>query len=421
MNLKFLKVKEIFFLLFLISSLLLGFLLNEDTLGGAKNDFYSAFERTIYFKENILFYLRNYEILEYRHSPVFFVFSAAILELLGSEELYRLFHLIIPFIIFIFLFKCFILKFKDIEKNKLILISSIIFLSPTIRSYSIWPDSYLYGLLFFIIAIYHYLVFINSNTKFFNIYQNIIFLSLSSYFMPVFSVFSFYFFINFVRILLNKKLYNKVYLLILFNLLLAVPAFYYIFYLDINFLQSSGEWGLYEKTFSILNVSNKFFYSSCIIFFHLIPFVIIFFKNLKQSFFIFSTIKFYIFTIFLLTTFYFTDYQNIYINLGGGGIFYQIFDQILNFPELQLILIIPISFLFVFLFKNSINNYLLLSLLIFSNFQLTIYHNYFEPILYILFLTLINNENTEKIFYSKNKIYILILFSISYFLISFVK
>jgi len=239
--------------------------------------------------------------------------------------------------------------------------------------------------------------------------------------MPVFSVFSFYFFINFVRILLNKKLYNKVYLLILFNLLLAVPAFYYIFYLDINFLQSSGEWGLYEKTFSILNVSNKFFYSSCIIFFHLIPFVIIFFKNLKQSFFIFSTIKFYIFTIFLLTTFYFTDYQNIYINLGGGGIFYQIFDQILNFPELQLILIIPISFLFVFLFKNSINNYLLLSLLIFSNFQLTIYHNYFEPILYILFLTLINNENTEKIFYSKNKIYILILFSISYFLISFVK
>ncbi len=421
MYLKSIRIKDIIIIIILLSTLVIGFIFNEDSLGGAKYDFYSALERTLYFKENITYYLLNYEVLEYRHSPIFFLFSASILKLLQSEEFYRAFHLIIPVIIFLYLYKSLEIRFTNINKSKIILISSIIFLSPTIRSYSIWPDSYLYGLLFFTISVYYYLVFLKLRTKYFPIYLNIFFLSLSSYFMPTFSVFSLYFFINFSKILLEQKLFSKIYLVIFINLLFALPAIYYLFYLDINFLKSSDEWGLYEKTFSLLNISNKIFYSSNIIFFHLLPFIIIFLDRIKKSYSIFKRKTFYLFLLLFLISYYFSSYENIYLNLGGGGIFYQIFYKIINFHELQLILIIPISFLFIFLFQNRLNNYLLLILLIFSNFQLTIYHNYFEPILYIIFFSLIEYDNLKKYLFLKKNIYLLLLFNFFYLFISLIK
>ncbi len=421
MYLKPTRLKYLIITVILLSTLVIGFIFNEDALGGAKYDFYSAFERTLYFKESTIYYLLNYEILEYRHSPIFFLFSASILKLLESEELYRAFHLIVPVIIFLYLYKSLELRFTDINKSKIILISSIIFLSPTIRSYSIWPDSYLYGLLFFIISVYYYLVFLKLRTKYFPIYLNIFFLSLSSYFMPTFSVFSLYFFINFSKILVEQKLFSKVYLVILINLLFALPAIYYIFYLDINFLKSTNEWGLYEKTFSLLNISNKIFYSSNIIFFHLLPFIIIFLDRIKKSYSIFKNKIFYLFLFLFLISYYFSNYENIYLNLGGGGIFFQIFYRIINFQELQLILIIPISFLFIFLFQNRFNNYLLLILLIFSNFQLTIYHNYFEPILYMALFTLIENDSFKKYLFLEKNIYLLFLFNLFYLFISLIK
>jgi len=421
MYLKPKRIKDIFIIIFLLSTVVIGFIFNEDSLGGAKFDFYSAFERTLYFKENAIYYLLNYEVLEYRHSPIFFLFSASILNLLQNEEFYRVLHLSIPVIIFLFLYKSLIIRFIKINKSKILLVSSIIFLSPTIRSYSIWPDSYLYGLLFFTISVYYYLVFLKLRTKYYPIYLNIFFLSLSAYFMPTFSVFSLYFFINFSKILVKKKLLSKVYIIILINLFFAIPAIYYIFYLDINFLKSSDEWGLYEKTFSLLNISNKIFYSSNIIFFHLLPFIIIFFDKIKKSYFIFNNKNFYFLIFLLLISYYFSSYENIYLNLGGGGIFYQIFYKIVKLQELQLILTIPIAFLFIFLFQNKFNNYLLLILLIFSNFQLTIYHNYFEPILYIIFFTLIQNKNLKKYLFLQKNIYLLFFFYFIYLCISLVK
>ena len=421
MYLKSKKIKEIIIIIALLSTFVIGYIFNEDSLGGAKFDFYSAFERTLYFKESAIYYLLNYEVLEYRHSPIFFLFSASILNLLQSEEFYRAFHLIIPGIIFLFLYKSIEIRFTNINKSKIILLSSIIFLSPTIRSYSIWPDSYLYGLLFFTISVYYYLVFLKVRTKYYPIYLNIFFLSLSAYFMPTFSVFSIFFFINFSKILVEQKLLSRVFSIILINLFFALPAIYYIFYLDINFLKSSDEWGLYEKTFSALNISNKIFYSSCIIFFHLLPFIIIFFDKLKKSYFVFKNKNFYFFIFLFLISYYFSNYENIYLNLGGVGIFYQIFYKVIKFQEFQLILIIPIAFLFIFLFQNKFNNYLLLTLLIFSNFQLTIYHNYFEPILYIILFTLIKNQNIKKYLFLEKNIYLLFFFNFVYLLISLVK
>ena len=176
-----------------------------------------------------------------------------------------------------------------------------------------------------------------------------------------------------------------------------------------------------EKTFSFLNFSNKFFYSSSIIFFHLIPFFFIFLNRIKSNFSLFKDKKFILISLFLLLTFFFSDYDNIYNNLGGGGIFYIILSQIINSPNLQLLLIIPISYIFVFLFQKSSFNYLILFILLFSNFQLTIYHNYFEPIIYLVLFTLILNSNFGKELFSYKNLNILIIFNCCFLFISFIK
>lgn len=416
-----LKLKNFIIPIILFFTIILGFIFNEDSLGGAKNDFYSHLERTLLFKQDFFYYFINYDTLEHRHSPIFFIFSSKILNFSKSVEIFRFLHLLIPLLIYFFFYLCLKIRFNKIDDKKLALISSLIFISPTIRSYSIWPDSYLYGILFFTISIFYFLIYKYQTYSFSKIFLNIFFLSLSSYFMPIFSIFSVYFFFDFLIFFLKRKLFKEIFLVIFFNLVLALPAFYYIFFLDINFLRSSGEWGLTEKTFSFLNFSNKFFYSSSIIFFHLIPFFFIFLNRIKSNFSLFKDKKFILISLFLLLTFFFSDYDNIYNNLGGGGIFYIILSQIINSPNLQLLLIIPISYIFVFLFQKSSFNYLILFILLFSNFQLTIYHNYFEPIIYLVLFTLILNSNFGKELFSYKNLNILIIFNCCFLFISFIK
>ena len=71
---------------------------------------------------------------------------------------------------------------------------------------------------------------------------NIITLAISSYIKINFSVFSIFFIIKFI---LFYKYYTKeTASFILLNILLSLPAFYYIVYLDINFFKESAAIGL---------------------------------------------------------------------------------------------------------------------------------------------------------------------------------
>jgi len=185
---------------------------------------------------------------------------------------------------------------------------------------------------------------------------------------------------------------------------------------------STGEWGLYEKTISILNISNKFFLSSNIIFFYLIPFLYYFFQS--KNFSLISENKyilFFLFSIYLLACTQ-LNYDNIYLNLSGGGILYILFDRILGLPFLQIITISLFVLLIVFIFKKNFFNILIILILIFSNIQLTIYHNYFDPLTYILIFTLINNEKLFNIIFNNNKnIYSLIILNSFFLVLSLLK
>ena len=169
---------EIVFILFLFASLIVGFYLNEDTLGSAKADFASNLLRTIYLKDNLFSDNFSVNYLNTRHSPFFFFYSSLILRIVEVDELFRILHLFLPILIFLYLYKSLCLRFNNINNKKLFMLSSIIFISPTVRSYSIWIDSYLLGLLFFVLSVYTFLKFLKFRNEI-NIYLNIFFLAVA--------------------------------------------------------------------------------------------------------------------------------------------------------------------------------------------------------------------------------------------------
>ena len=147
------------------------------------------------------------------------------------------------------------LKFKNIEKSYLILLALVIFLSPTFRSLSIWPDSRLPGLLFFTTTIYFFLKYEETKSEKF-IWLTSLFLVISSYISPYISLFFFYFFYN----IFKQISFSKVLLFFLFNLILAFPMFVYIFIMGVDFISSGQTPALDNQRISLIIILQIKFY-----------------------------------------------------------------------------------------------------------------------------------------------------------------
>ena len=395
--------KEFFFLFFLYLTLLLSFFLGENSTGGAKIDFPVNKQLIFDFSENLIGTLLSYNEYSHRHSPVFLILLSLFKKAGLNIDFIRIIHLHLSLLLPIVFFQSLKIKYLNYNKKIFIFLISLIFLSPTFRTLAIWPDSRLLGLVLFTLSIYYFLKFEDSKDFKFAIY-NVFFLALSAYISPNFSVFSLFFLIKFI---LNYGIFSKKILILIFiNLVLAFPAFYYIFVLDIKFFLKSAAAGIAEGERIIFNnLFNDILITFSIIFYYLIPFL--FFKIIKinnvvdPKNIIIST------SIFLICVFNF-DYNYFYT---GGGIFYKFS----YFFFLNNYLFYLISF-FAILITNSLisKNYLnilLFVIIIFNNPQYTIYHKYFDPFLLIVFLTIFNfNIDLEKIFHKKNHLFIFAYF-----------
>jgi len=171
----------------------------------------------------------------------------------------------------------------------------------------------------------------------------------------------------------------------------ALPAIYYVFILDINFLKKSAAIN-FDKNDRIFfnNIFNDILITFTIIFFYILPF-------LKEKIIIFSKI-FNIYNIFIsvilfLFCIYFFDYKYDY---SGGGIFFKISNFIFNNNIFFYIIgLISIIVFFPFLLKNK-ENFIIFILILVNNPQYTIYHKYFDPFLLILFFSLFNFQISLK-------------------------
>ena len=388
-----LKFNNFYILVLFYLSLIIGFYFGEDLNYGATQDWWGTNYPVI---RDLSFDLKNtllnYEDYGHRHSPFYLIFLSFFRKIGFSYDLIRFFHLNISLFLVYFFYKCLILKFSNTDKKLLLILSLCIFLSPTFRSLAIWPDSRIIGLTFFVLSIYEFLKFQKKPLKKY-LFKNLIYLIISSYISPNFSIFIIYFFYHYM-----KKTDLKILTLIMFfSIISALPAFYYLFVLEVNFL-TAGTPGLYENQSIDLNFnfSNKILIISSIILFQLIPFIIS--RNFTYDFIKSINKNLPIIIIIFLINVIFFDYV---LTFTGGGFFFQISNILFQnniffyfFSFLSLLLL-------AYFIRNNINNFLIFICLIISNVQNTIYHKYYDPLIMILFFTILNTDFNKRFFRQK--------------------
>ena len=151
-------ITNTFIFIVLYSSFIIGFILNEDSAGGAIVDYSFHLGVREFFLNDTLYGLKNYLETGAVHSPIFIVLLKYLLFL--GEDFGRLVYL--NFCILIIFFFYISLK-KTFNNNTpfLFLISNFFFLSPYFRSSAIWPGDENLALIFFVCSIYFYLSLIH--------------------------------------------------------------------------------------------------------------------------------------------------------------------------------------------------------------------------------------------------------------------
>ena len=405
--------KNLSIFLFLYLSLILGFCIDENLNFGAIGDWLHTDKPVIEaLSENIKKTLLNYESFGHRHSPLYLIFLSFFYKLGFSLDLIRFLHLNLSVLLIYYFYKCLTFKFEQIDKNILLLISFSLFLSPTFRSLSIWPSSRIIGLIFFVMSIYEFLKYQKFGREKY-LFKNIFYLILSSYISPNFSVFVIYFFFHYIKkenlILIIKYL--------VFCGVLSLPAFYYLFILDINFLTAATPGSSDDEKIGLsLNFANKILIISSIILFHLLPFL--FNKSILNEFKKIENYNFlYFFIIFLISLFYF----NYLPNYTGGGVFFQISYYLFNNNYFFYFVSLISIFILCFFSSKNLNNFLIFLILIVSNLQNTIYHKYYDPLILIIFFTIISSYLSKNFLFKKNNVYYLYFFYIGFIFMRLVK
>jgi len=133
-------------------SLIFGFTFNENLTGGAFNDYIAHREIIYKFSVNFIETFFHFDKENTRHSPFLLIILSYFKRIGFSDLAIRVINLHFLLLTIFFFYKCLKVKFNSYNSETLYLISLLLFLSPTFRSLTIWPDSRLYGIFFFFIS-----------------------------------------------------------------------------------------------------------------------------------------------------------------------------------------------------------------------------------------------------------------------------
>lgn len=389
----------IYYLLLYIS-LVLGFFIGEDFAGGFEYD-YKIHIKLIddLFKNSLIYGLFNYDKNYVPHSPIFIIYLVVFKKLLFSEEIFRFVNLhvflLIPWLTSI----CLKTKY-NLQKNDIrFLFPSIFFLSPYFRSGAIWTDDNIFAIIFFLVSVLSFIKYEKNKSEFKYIFYCAFFLALTSYFRPIYCLFSIYFTtIFFIDLKFSKKFFYYV----VINILFAFPAFYYVFILEIN------KWAV--NYIFRENFITHFSLSSSIIFFYFFPFI--YDKIYKNRFEILNIKNLLISFIFLLLLISFFEYNRSY----SGGIIFKLSNLFFNnyyFFFFISTLSTLIIFILFFKDKQSIKNLDVILIIILYTFEIDgiVYHETYDPLIYVLILFLFRGEMIKKFIINFDKSRFLVLFS----------
>ena len=394
--------KKYFIYLFLYISLIIGFYLNENTIGGAEHDSGIVFNAIKSFSVDLNVTYKNYYEFKISHFPFYYIFLSQILKLSESIIFTKIvvlhFGLFLPYIFYK------IIKFRYDYKNiYLIYLPGIIFLSPSYRSSSIWGLNDNIALIFFSLSVLFYLKFTEEKLrkkKIIYILLNALMLAMAAYTRQYYAIFSIYFFYK----LLEKFDLKIIQYYIFTNLILASYAIKLMFFSD-NFN--------YASNFITNNLSNNITLSVTMFIIYLLPVICnkdFFMQNINyyqrnKNIFLIS------FFLIIILCFFF-NYKVPY----GGGIIYKI---IYNFNSYLYLLIFALCSLILnyFLSENYRNNFILIVCLFLAVPIEAIYQKYFDPLCIILIFSLFDSILIKK--FINNLKFIIKYLYIYFFLIYF--
>jgi hypothetical protein len=406
------------FLIFYLS-ILIGFYFDENALGGAKHDFFHHYQFSQKFNVNFLEMFQRFgdKDMGTRNSPIFWIIIAFLNKIIPIEII-RILNSLVSLLIGFCLYNCLKIKFKNQNKITLILLTSTVFLSPTIRSLSIWPYNQIWGLLLFILSIYYFLKFKETRNKVIKFKLSLkflFFLIMSSYIHPSFAIFILYYIFHLYD---AYKFSKHSFYLILFCLSLSIPFLIYLFSTNVVHAFYSAE-GIDISISQSLNLSNKIIIISSMFLFFILPVI-----NINKTIEEIKLINFKILLIILflgLVNIYYFNFPYFETGGFGGGFFHKLSNKLFENNFLLYFMFI-ISLITMFgIFANKIDNYILFIVLILSNPQFTIYHKYFDPLIFILFLTLFKFDIKKHFFEKKYKFFQLYSLSFLFLIMSLLK
>ena len=364
------------------------FITGEDSLGGAEHDYIQNNIFLQNFTENFSLAIQNYGISghEVRNLPVFNIILAQFVNLGFEISNFKYLNLLVLTLIIIFFLKSIKVEYGYLSLETKIIFSSLILLSPTIRSLVNYPFPFLWAICFFIISIFFYLNFKNYKlNKFKNALYCVLYLSLASYMTPNFCVFLI---IYLSKFFIEYKFSKKFFQICGFSIILSLPALSFLIWKDFYIFKNE----VFEVTFfEKFNISNKILIISSFVFLFFIPnLTITDLKKLSLTS-IIQKNKIYIMLFFLLSIIFF-DFKT----GAGGGIFYQ-FSQLSFNNNIFLFFVFFVS-LFIFDLSKLYNfeNFLIFFVLVLYNLQYTIYYKYFDPLLLFIFLFIVNIKRNNN-------------------------
>lgn len=420
------KLKENISLILIILiyiSYFLGFYFGENSIGagGYDGDLIWIWKNFEIFKKNNLIEAINHQDFFGNRTPLLYILNVYMNPFINNIDTYRasltILSLLGPFLFYLCLKK----KFKSYKKETLILISSLLLLSPFYRSNAYWGGEINYGVLTTLISIF-YLIGINQskNIKFSkDIFLLIFFSSMTVYFDQKLLIVPL---IAYISLILKENKKIIVFSTILF-FIFALPFCYLVFIWN-GIVPKSTQLANPNTITTIKNINNFYFYNigyaASIIAFYLIPFI--FLKKEKvfaiiKKFFILKQNKYLIFVplIYIILLIIFYDFKNYTIDTYwiGFGILHKIskylFQNII-YQEFFTYISMIISFLIIFIILDKkIYDYLVIiylftiSLLVWPLMQ-----EYFDPIVLIFSLLIFKT----KFYFKLNTISIIVFYYI---------
>jgi len=432
------KIVKISFLLIIIS-FFLGFFLNENSAGagGERGDLSLIWNNLILFKTNHILDAVKSQLYSDSRTPFLYIIHKLLNPYTNDKLSFRIsvfcFSILIPFVFFFILKK----KFYNLSSSKLLLLSSLLFLSPYFRTSAYWGLSENYGMLTVLLSyFFFYEIFtkknINLSKENINIFFLCFFSSLTIYFdhklffIPL---------IIYLQTIFSKKEINTKLKITFTYVLFSLPVLG-LFYLWGSILPPAvSNVRLIGNFIHIDNIG----YSSTIIAFYILPFLFFkkssffflikkFFVN-KKNYYILILIFIYLFVIFFLKE------ENVWghavagvneFSQSGKGFFYKFILLITKNVILRNILLYVgffISFIIIFIyFDNSYTDKLIITLLLLSSVIIfPIYQEYFDPLILILIFTFFKTNlfitNKKLIFLTIYLSLFLLVANIYYFMI----